>query len=273
MQVECCCHVSLRFECAVNIRQRRALEDQHRHPKLPRHLELRLGRHTAAVLADQHIDSAALEQRPFIQNVEWPARANHFAALVARARFQRTQRPELLRWDLVQVLQWLTPQRKQRPAERFERVDQPRPVLDFAPVIPRLRLPGRAAQGPARDASVACGAGGIAADLRGIGMGGIDQQGDARLAQVAGQALGTAKAPDPHLALQVLRHAADTGQAINMLWAEAAGDGEGFSNTAQQQDARGHCTPAWPTMPPWRSMANTSTCTCAGTTLRAKARA
>ncbi|MOA63619.1 hypothetical protein D3C78_1894090 [compost metagenome] len=68
-------------------------------------------------------------------------------------------------------------------------------------------------------------------------MGGVEEEIDALLADVLRQAFRAAKTADTNLAPQIRRHPTDTGQAIDVLWPQCAGDGQGFGHTAEQQDS------------------------------------
>ncbi|MCY1457975.1 hypothetical protein D9M71_753140 [compost metagenome] len=74
------------------------------------------------------------------------------------------------------------------------------------------------------------------ADLRGVGVGGVQQQVDALLGDETGQALGAAVAADAQLAGEVVGHLAEAGQAVDVVRAEPAGDGQRLADTAQQED-------------------------------------
>ncbi|MCY1173155.1 hypothetical protein D9M73_133090 [compost metagenome] len=62
----------------------------------------------------------------------------------------------------------------------------------------------------------------------------INQQRDAFSADEGSQAFSATIAADAHLARKVGRHAADTGQAINVPRAQGAGDGQGFGDATEQ---------------------------------------
>ncbi len=66
------------------------------------------------------------------------------------------------------------------------------------PVIARRRCPGGARQGQKGCAGRLCGVQGIAADLCGERVGGVDQMGDGMLAQVAGKSVSPAKSAHAH---------------------------------------------------------------------------
>ena len=133
----------------------------------------------------------------------------------------------------MQVRQRFFAQGKQRSFERFEGGDQFGPVGNFTPVISGLCLPGRTAQGPARNGAAAGRLGRVVADLRGIRVGRIQQQVDALLANVLCQSLCAAIPADPHLAVQVSRYAAHTRQAVNVLRSQRAGNGQCFGDPAE----------------------------------------
>ncbi len=152
--------------------------------------------------------------------------------------------------DFVEVLQWFAAEGEQRAVERLQRCDQFGPVTDLAPVIACLRLPGGAAQGPAGNAGKPCRAGGVGADLCGVRVGSVEQQIDTFIGDELRQTLSAAIAADPNLAAQIARHPANAGEAVDMLWAERAGNRQRFSDTAEQQDPFHAKPPAWPTIPP-----------------------
>ncbi|MNP18921.1 hypothetical protein D3C76_1114240 [compost metagenome] len=68
-------------------------------------------------------------------------------------------------------------------------------------------------------------------------MSGVDQQSDTLIANKLRQTLGTAVTANADLTLQVRGHPTDTGQAIDVLRPQRAGNGQGFGHTAEQQDA------------------------------------
>ncbi|MOA60328.1 hypothetical protein D3C78_1851760 [compost metagenome] len=76
------------------------------------------------------------------------------------------------------------------------------------------------------------GAGGIGADLRGIGVGDVQQQLDAFRGDKARQPVSTTEAANTHLAGQIAWHLAQPGQAVDMPGAETAGDGQGITDPA-----------------------------------------
>ena len=165
----------------------------------------------------------------------------------------------MIRRDFIQVLQGLASEGKQRSPEGFECLDQFGPVADFAPVIPGLWLPRRTPQRPTGDATQAGGGRGVLTDSGGVGMGGVEQQIDPFIADELRQAFGTAIAANTNLASQIRRHPTDTGQAVDVLWPQGSGNRQGLGDATEQQQAFHWKAPAWPTIPPWRSMANTST--------------
>ncbi|MNG04614.1 hypothetical protein D3C84_877590 [compost metagenome] len=105
------------------------------------------------------------------------------------------------------------------------------------PVIASLRLPCRTSQRPAGNPAQARCSCGVLADLRGVWVSGVQQQTDVLIANELRQPLGTAVTADANLALQIRRHAADPGQAVNVLRPQRAGDGQCLGDAAEQQNA------------------------------------
>ena len=196
-------------------------------------MQLGFGGAAAAVFADQYVDAPLCKQQAFVIDEERPACANHVAACSAGVSVEGAQGPELLWRNFVQVLQRLTAQGEQGALEGGERFDQFAPICHFAPVIIRLRNPRRAAQGPARNIADGRGEGSVLADLRGGGVSGVQQQIDTLVANVSGQTFSTAITAHPYLAGQVRGHPANPGQAVDMLRAQGAGDGQRFGDPAQ----------------------------------------
>ena len=68
-------------------------------------------------------------------------------------------------------------------------------------------------------------------------MCGVEDQADIFIANKLGEAFSPAITTDTHLAGEVGRHTAHTGQTVEMFRPQCAGDGQRFRYAAQQQDA------------------------------------
>lgn len=134
-------------------------------------------------------------------------------------------------------------QRQHDPAWRSGKgSDGPGNVRHMGPAVARLRAPCRASQRDQRHGGDARGLHRVGAHLRGEGVRGIDQMGDAMVAQMAGQPLHPAKAADPD------RHRLRAGMVGapgiaerrgNIRFGQQAGERAGLARAAQQQDV-GH---------------------------------
>lgn len=120
--------------------------------------------------------------------------------------------------------------------------DGPGNVRHMGPAVARLRAPCRASQRDQRHGGDARGLHRVGAHLRGEGVRGVDQMGDAMVAQMAGQPLHPAKAADPH------RHRLRAGMVGapgiaerrgHIRVGQQTGERAGLARAAQQQDV-GH---------------------------------
>src|SRR5690606_32613547 len=134
-------------------------------------------------------------------------------------------------WNRIEVLQGFAAKGEEGPLEGVQGERKFIPVVHRAPVVLRAWLPAGAAQCPAGNAGVLCGQGRVATDLRRIRVGDVEQQVDALLADATGQAGGADEAADSHLAAQVAGHLAQSGEAVDVCWAQTPGDAQGIAYT------------------------------------------
>src|SRR5262249_27903242 len=151
----------------------------------------------AAVLADQYIAAQACEQLTLAVQAERATRTDDLKALTSGLSLQAAHGPVLLRWNLGQVFQGFAAQGEKGSTEGLQVSDELGPARPLAPIVMGARLPAGTTQGPSRNPRLLGSGRGIAADLRGIGVSGIDQQADALIHNVAFQAVGSAEAAHP----------------------------------------------------------------------------
>lgn len=183
----------------LNVRQIRALEQDDANAEPARGDQFGMGGNTAAVLGNDRVDAVRRKQ---VHLVGLPERAPRQDVGCIRHRERRFDRVDAA--NEVSVLRrglegpQLLPAEGEKNAARLaaKHGDGVASVFGALPMIVRARLPWRAAQRQQCNAGCHGGFSRIARDLRGIGMGCVDQQADGVFGKVSRQTVDAAKSAD-----------------------------------------------------------------------------
>src|SRR5229473_4964290 len=148
-------------------------------------------------------------------------------------RVKATNGPVLRRRNLFKMRERFT---AQRPERMFARRDSAKDVLKirgFAPIVSGMRLPRRTPKRPARNAFQRAGSTRVTAHLGGVRMRCIDDQADRFRINERIQPLYPTEAAHAYAAREIARHAAQSGEAINVIRTEPSRDGQCVAGAAQ----------------------------------------
>lgn len=176
----------------------RALDHDHLDAEPPRCLDLPIGRVTAAVLGDDHLDSMPLQHLQLILQAERTPAVDVADVRHGQRRFDGIDAadPVMMLRRRVRIMRLLPP-RCQENAQRHiaECSDGLRNAMYGKPVIAFDRHPRRTAQRKGRNSALSSRLRGIGGDAGREGMGGIDHQIDLFIADIAGKSLCAPKPP------------------------------------------------------------------------------
>lgn len=177
--------------------QEGAVDEDHRKPQLARGDQFGLRTPSPGIFADDYVNGVVLHQSDIAIGGEGATIQDDAMVRQARSacgRIDEAQevmvlglRCEGIHMDAAQGQHDVARGPRQR---RDRRVN----VGNHSPAVPRTGFPWRTGEGDMRNARLACGGDRVGADLRGEGVGGIDQMGDIIVAQVARKPVGPAKA-------------------------------------------------------------------------------
>lgn len=215
-----------------------------RQGKVTRSRQFRFGPRATGVLGDDHVDLVLLEQGKIAFDGEG-ASGDHRLRIgqgqgLGRG-IDKAQKIVVLR-GLGEGGEGLAPDGQEDATRGFAQgCDGGVKVGDMGPVVPVARLPWRAFKGDQGGSRCLAGGDGIAAHLRGEGVGGVDDMGDGFGFEVMSQPVGATKAA--HADRQRLgdRSFGATGVGIDRVHAslgQSAGHLCGFGRSAQKKDAR-----------------------------------
>ncbi len=225
----------------------RAADHQHIKAERPRGCDLAVSRRSAAVFGDDHADAMFGEQPALVVLREGTTtedigrvrhgqrRINPIDAADEIAMLRRCQqRREHLSSQGHKDAAWCFSQSHDYFANR----------IDAKPTVAGYRPPCWAAQGDQRDIRIGGGDDRIGGDLRGIGVGGIDQNMRLRFAELIGQPLRTteAAAAKRHLVRGRVRGSASQRQREGKIAArrETARQAAGLARAAKDKNAVRH---------------------------------
>ena len=178
-----------------------ALNHDHLDAELPRSFNLRVGRLTAAVLGNDHLDAMPAQRSQFILQPERPPAVDVADIRRRQRRIDRIDAadPIMVMGRGIGIVSLLSSGCQEHPQGCFaKRRNRLRHTMHGKPIIACDRRPGRSAQGKGRNAALSRCLYGIGRDTGRKRMGRIDHQIDRFIAQIAGKTLCAAEAAATH---------------------------------------------------------------------------
>ena len=178
-----------------------ALNHDYLDAKLARRLYLRVGRITAAVLGDDHLDAMPAQRLQLVLQAERPPAMDVADIGRRQRRLDRIDAadPVVVMGGGICIMSLLPPGCQEHPQGRYaKRGDSLRNTMHGKPIIARDRRPGRSTQGKGRNAALSRCLCGIGGDAGREWMSRIDHQIDRFIAQIAGKTLCAAEAAAAH---------------------------------------------------------------------------
>ncbi len=231
---------------AFRLRQSGALDHDHRDSKSAGSGDLAIGSGTTGVLGNDDLDGVLLKQSTLVSLSEGTTRRDVVGMWNAKRRLDRIDTADeiaMLRGSL-QRGEFVSPQRHENPARRgSERLDRFGHASHGLPDVTALMLPGGAAQRDQWNARKGRGTRGIVRNAGRIGMRRIDQQAEAFIAQIGGQTIGPAEAPNPcrhGLSHRFLRASCERKQADRAIGSQPAGKLPRFRGATENKNGGFH---------------------------------
>lgn len=175
---------------------RAAIDHDHRQAECAGGRDLAVGRLTTAVLGDDHVDAMLLEESDLVFNGKGAAGQNVLDGGRGQRRFHRIDAADeivVLRRSIEVKSLLPADGEEDAPGFRAQRADR---LFDRGNARPAIALDGPPAGALEPDQRHACKRGrtlGIGRNLFGEGMGGVDQQVHAVVAEIAGEPIHTAE--------------------------------------------------------------------------------
>lgn len=181
--------------------RRRAIDYYHLNTKLAGRHDLGIGRRSAAVLGDDHIDAMRFQQGDFTFYIEGAAIENVLRMGDDKSgldRIDAADKIEML-WCRLGAIGFLSAGGQKHPTRSAaERSNGFRNGRNMRPAVASLRSPLGPPEAEGGKAETACCFAGALGNPRRKRMGGIDQQIEFAIAQIFRKAISTAKTSDPH---------------------------------------------------------------------------
>ena len=148
-------------------------------------------------------------------------------------RVEATNGPVLRRRNLFKMRERFTAQRPERMFVRRDGAKDVRKIRGFAPIVSGLRLPRRTPKRPAFNAFKRASSTRVTAHLRSVRMRCIDDQADRFRFKEGLQPFYPTEAAHAYAAREIARHAAQSGEAINVIRTEPSRDSQCVAGAAQ----------------------------------------
>ena len=230
---------------------RRALDQNDRQAQLPRRLQLVIGRRAAAVLGDDEVNVMGTQQGQLVRHGKGTTGQNRGHVRQGKGRVERIDAA-----NDIMMLGGLKQRGKlgaakgdknvKRPAirQRIGFFDGHRRIIDHMPLIPVNGLPWRTPEGDKRDLRLSRCGNGMGGHAGGKGMGGIDQQRDFFIPQMAHQPVHPAKAANTHGHGLRRRFFCATGErkgeVESGVFSQQSGQLPGFAGAAKNEKSGAH---------------------------------
>jgi len=184
-----------------HLRRRRTAQQDDGETEPPRRRDLAVGRGTAAVLGDDHLDRVADKQSPIVRFAERPATGD-----IERVRYRKRRINGLDAAHEIMMLRRPREDSNLAFAERekhmsrrvAQRLQRRRGIGDFDPSVAAQRRPWSAPQCEQGNARGRGGGGRVRGDDFGVGVRRVDESVDALIDEISREALGPAEAADAH---------------------------------------------------------------------------
>ena len=221
-----------------------ALNHDHLDAELPRSFNLRVGRLTAAVLGDDHLDAIPAQRLQLILQPERPPAVDVADIRRRQRRIDRIDAadPIVMMGRGIGIVSLLPSGCQEHPQGCFaKRRNRLRHTMHGKPIIACDRRPGRSAQGKGRNAALSRCLYDIGGDTGRKRMGRIDHQIDRFIAQIAGKTLCAAEATAAHRDRLRSRIGGSAGKRQHDIEIGAGGEcyrqSTSFRRAAQDQNA------------------------------------
>lgn len=178
---------------------RGTVDHQNRQAQLAGSIQLGPRPLSAGILADDKIDPVITQQRKILCQPKGAAGDHGLGIGQGQGRARRIDQAQkvMMFWPCGKILKVLSANCQEDPAgRRGQGLQGGRLIRHMAPAIVRPGLPGRALQRDQRQVQPLAGSHGMAAHLRGEGMGRIDEMRDRFVLQVPDKACDSAKSTD-----------------------------------------------------------------------------